>query len=572
MRTQANRITLAGEVKWLYSIVNDRPTFILRRIKQHENNMKERLALLLAFISILSFGQVDIKSIEPFPAVINNPAAKNFSPSFNNLQNKLCFIRSTRGEDVIMIADKSGNDWQEPYAAIRFTKKKILSGVKINSSGTRIYFGMNNDLYFSEYIGEKKWSVSLRMDEISSAASETNPSITSDEKTIGFLKTIRNADNTEWMRVPYIAEYNPKSGWSETKIAAIQGLKTEVDDFLLSQSKEAILFATFSGTTFKNYFATWGDSTYSNISEINFSGGRIKWISDDFSTGLAETFTDASKIVKINFQKSWFGQEKNNAPVEISSRKPNDQPTENQTSVKPTGKYYGLLLGVSNYEDHNLSLDNPAKDVIKLSEVLTSSYYFDKTQLKILIDPTRQEILSELFKLRSLITPNDNLLIFFAGHGYWDKSVEQGYWWPKDAKTNDPSFWLSNSDLREQIRGIKSGHTLLISDACFSGGIFKTRGVENLYTAPTNIQLLYKTKSRRAITSGNLSSVPDKSVFFDYLIKRLLENEEDFLPSQMLFNSLKTAVINNAMNIPQEGIISDSGDEGGDFIFIKKRD
>jgi hypothetical protein len=533
--------------------------------------MKKRLTFVLAFISIWSFGQVDVKSIEAFPSVINKPGVRNSNPSFNHLQNRLCFIRSTRREDAIMISDKSGNDWNEPYVAIRFPKKSIVSGVQINSTGTRIYFGMDNDLYFSEYIGEQSWSVSLRMDEISDASGEKSPSITSDEMTIGFLKSVRNKENTAWIDAPYLSEYNPRSGWSDAKMATIQGLKSGVDDFLISQTKEVLLFATFSGTTFKNYCATWGDSSYTNVLEMNFSGGRIKWISNDFSTGLAQTFTNPVKIVKINFQKSWFGQEKVNAPVEVSTRDVTDEPIEKQTSVKPTGKYYGLLIGVSNYQDNNLSLDNPVKDAIKLSEILTSLYHFDKTQVKILRDPTRQEILSELFKLRSLIMPNDNLLIFYAGHGYWDKGVEQGYWWPKDAKTNDPSFWLSNSDLREQIRGIKSGHTLLISDACFSGGIFKTRGVENLYTAPTNIQLLYKTKSRRAITSGMLSSVPDKSVFFDYLIKRLLENEEEFLPSQMLFNSLKTAVINNAMNIPQEGIINDSGDEGGDFIFIKKR-
>jgi hypothetical protein len=81
---------------------------------------------------------------------------------------------------------------------------------------------------------------------------------------------------------------------------------------------------------------------------------------------------------------------------------------------------------------------------------------------------------------------------------------------------------------------------------------------------------LYKTKSRRAITSGNLTTVPDQSVFCDYLIKRLTENPEKFLSSQLLFSSLKLAVINNSLTIPQEGVINDAGDEGGDFIFIRK--
>ena len=205
-----------------------------------------------------------------------------------------------------------------------------------------------------------------------------------------------------------------------------------------------------------------------------------------------------------------------------------------------------------------------------MKETLCSNYEFQPENVKVLTDPSRQEIISELYKFRSKISPEDNLLIFFAGHGFWDEHIKQGYWWPKDARKQDPSFWLSNSDLREQIRGINSRHTLLISDACFSGGIFKTRGVEDMRNAPVEIQMLYKTKSRRAITSGNLTTVPDQSVFFDFLIKRLAENKEQFISSQSLFSSLKLAVINNSLVIPQEGVILDAGDEGGDFIFIRK--
>jgi hypothetical protein len=41
--------------------------------------------------------------------------------------------------------------------------------------------------------------------------------------------------------------------------------------------------------------------------------------------------------------------------------------------------------------------------------------------------------------------------------------------------------------------------------------------------------------------------------------------------SQQLFDSFRQAVISNSMTVPQDGIIADAGDEGGDFIFIKKK-
>jgi len=63
---------------------------------------------------------------------------------------------------------------------------------------------------------------------------------------------------------------------------------------------------------------------------------------------------------------------------------------------------------------------------------------------------------------------------------------------------------------------------------------------------------------------------PDKSVFLDYLIRRLDENMDTYLASEQLFSSLRIAVMNNSPNIPQYGTIQNVGDEGGDFIFIRR--
>jgi len=91
--------------------------------------------------------------------------------------------------------------------------------------------------------------------------------------------------------------------------------------------------------------------------------------------------------------------------------------------------------------------------------------------------------------------------------------------------------------------------------------------------APKDIQELYKLPSRKAMTSGAMKEVPDKSVFIEYLVKRLDQNTDKFLPAEQLFSSFKAAVINNSPNgqVPQFGEIRETGDEGGDFIFIKKQ-
>jgi hypothetical protein len=74
------------------------------------------------------------------------------------------------------------------------------------------------------------------------------------------------------------------------------------------------------------------------------------------------------------------------------------------------------------------------------------------------------------------------------------------------------------------------------------------------------------------MTSGALKEVPDRSVFVDFFLKRLKQNQEPYLSSEQLFASLRQAVISNSSNnqIPQFGEIRETGDEGGDFVFERK--
>ncbi len=232
-------------------------------------------------------------------------------------------------------------------------------------------------------------------------------------------------------------------------------------------------------------------------------------------------------------------------------------------------KYYALLIGVNDYQSDEIAdLDNPIKDAEHLYNVLSTKYTFDQDNIYLLNNPTQSEIIIKLDELSRELTSDDNLLIFFAGHGYWDNQGNVGYWFPADASRGSTVNWFRNSTLRDFIGSIQTKHTLLIADACFSGAIFKTRAAFD--EAPQGIEKLYELPSRKAMTSGNQEEVPDESVFIKYLIKRLEDNEEDFLTSELLFSSFKTAVMNNSPTVPQFGVIQNVGDEGGDFVFIKR--
>lgn len=239
------------------------------------------------------------------------------------------------------------------------------------------------------------------------------------------------------------------------------------------------------------------------------------------------------------------------------------------TKLLETGKYYALLIAVENYDDPKISdLSHAIDDATTFYSTLTKYYTFDKRDVKLLTNPRFEDIVIELDKLTKSITLKDNLLIYFAGHGIWSEQTNVGFWLPSDAKEANTANWFRNSTMRDYIGSIRSKHTLLIADACFSGSIFKSR--KAFTNAPVAIEKVYELTSRKAMTSGSLSEVPDRSVFLEYLIKRLAENNKPFLSSEELFYSLKTAVINNSPNVPQFGEILNTGDEGGDFIFIRK--
>jgi len=285
-------------------------------------------------------------------------------------------------------------------------------------------------------------------------------------------------------------------------------------------------------------------------------------------------FTVTATDMKRNKSTKTFTIKRKSNPPDVVVNNPSNTTNPTNTTnneVVKTGKYYALIIGVQDYRDPSINdLDQPVSDAKKLYDVLIKNYSFSSYNIKFLKNPTKLQITGALDTYSNIITKKDNLLIFYAGHGYWDEKFEQGYWLASDSKRSLRGTWLSNSSIKDYMRGIPAKHSLLITDACFGGGIFKSR--DAFANASVAINQLYQFPSRKAMTSGALSEVPDKSVFIEYLVKRLEQNSKKYLSSEQLFASFKTAVINNSSNgqVPQFGEVKSTGDEGGDFIFIHK--
>ena len=252
----------------------------------------------------------------------------------------------------------------------------------------------------------------------------------------------------------------------------------------------------------------------------------------------------------------------------VSSPAVNANPTVNVNATHKH-RYYALLMCVEKYDDPAIpTLAEPTKDAKLLKNVLTKRYTFEEQDVTLLENPTLDAIGIALDDLSRKATPDDFVLIFFAGHGNFDQKKDAGYWYPSDARLDKSLRLFRISALVEDIRAIQAKHTLLIADACFSGGIFATREVRN--NADFQLADMMKRQSRKAMTSGSLGPVPDKSVFMKYLLQILAENNDKYFSSESLFEQLRPIVKNNTETIPRYGEIRNTGDEDGTFVFMLK--
>lgn len=232
-------------------------------------------------------------------------------------------------------------------------------------------------------------------------------------------------------------------------------------------------------------------------------------------------------------------------------------------------KNYLMVVGINSYQ-YWPKLNNAVKDANDVAQTLRSIYKFDFDDITLLTNEsaTRNNIYKALREFVTKVTPQDNFMIYFSGHGYFDELLNEGYWVPVDAKVNSTGDYLSNSDILKVIGNVNSQHTFLVADACFSGSLFSD-------TKRGYIENVERFKSRWGLASGRLEVVSDgqegnNSPFAKKFIEFLKSNKEDKISVSQLVQHVKMSVAEISDQTPIGNPLKSVGDEGGEFVFYKR--
>ncbi len=236
------------------------------------------------------------------------------------------------------------------------------------------------------------------------------------------------------------------------------------------------------------------------------------------------------------------------------------------------GNYHALIIGNNKYK-HLPKLKTAVNDAQSLASLLKEKYGF---KISLLINADRYKTLKVLGGLRNTLTKNDNLLIYYAGHGVLDEASERGYWLPIDAERDFTSNWISTAEITDALRALQSWHVLVVADSCYSGTLVRSAPItfKNPEEKQKLLKRLNKKKSRTAITSGGLEPVADSggdnhSVFAQAFLE-ILNDNDNVIEAEYIFARLRDKVILNADQTPEYSNIRKVGHNGGDFIFHRK--
>lgn len=314
----------------------------------------------------------------------------------------------------------------------------------------------------------------------------------------------------------------------------------------------------------------------SQIAEVTIDGRRIA-VSADGKFRVRRVVPPGKSVLLISALDEWG----NEAARKITVTRPRAVAARPQMrrEVKPDpfagldfGAYHAVVIGNNAYRNFP-DLKSAVHDAEAVAALLREEYGF---KVNLLRNASREDLIGILAKKRQELTDQDNLLIYFAGHGVLDKETNEGYWLPVEAKRDNPANWVSNADITTMLRAIAAKHIMVVADSCYSGTLVRGISLGNRPAGrrPERIRRLLAQRSRIALVSGGLEPVVDGSggghSVFARAFMNALKSNRSVLEGNRLFDAIRRPVRLNANQTPRYSDIRLAGHEGGDFVFVRR--
>lgn len=242
------------------------------------------------------------------------------------------------------------------------------------------------------------------------------------------------------------------------------------------------------------------------------------------------------------------------------------------------GNYHALVIANNTYTQLD-DLITPLNDGEAIASILQQDYGFTVTKL---FNATRYDMLTALNNMRRDLNENDNLMIYFAGHGAFDNANKRGHWLPVDAEHDSTANWVSTIDITDIVNAMSARHILVVADSCYSGALTRAENTE-LDPGMSDelrakwLRTVAKTRSRHLLTSGGVKPVVDDagnghSVFANAFIE-VLAAGSGILESSVLYRRVKELVAVRAEELdleqtPHYAELKRTGHEFGEFLLV----
>lgn len=148
----------------------------------------------------------------------------------------------------------------------------------------------------------------------------------------------------------------------------------------------------------------------------------------------------------------------------------------------PARDNYAVIIGVGDYPGTSSDLPGVKYDVADVKQFLNTDTLWEGTHLTTVTDSkaTQKNILNSVNGLASKVDANDNILLYYSGHGY----SPDGSLVPYD-KSGISAQMMYDSVMKLGEKVGPGGHVTLVLDSCFSGNFvdyFKSHGGGEQYT------------------------------------------------------------------------------------------